>query len=129
MTDPISDMLTRIRNAYTVRHLDVKIPHSKLKEDLAQLLQQSGYINSFSVIPGKPRKIISIELKYQGKHPAIDGLVRISKPGRRIYARSHKIPNSLGGQGITILSTNKGLMTDQKARKSNIGGEILCKVW
>lgn len=129
MTDSIADMLTRIRNAYLARKKSANVPHSLIKENIAKILTQEGYIKSFSVKKGKVQKVIEIQLEYKGKNPAVDGIDRISKPGRRIYTRADKIPLSLGGYGIMILSTNKGLMTGKKARKEKVGGEIICKVW
>ncbi len=129
MTDPISDMLTRIRNAYMAKHSSVEVPHSELKEQLAQILKTKGYLNSIEMKDNKPKKMMHIKLRYIGKLPAIDGIERISKPGRRLYARANNIPKTLGGVGSTIVSTSKGLMTDEQARKQKIGGEIICRVW
>ncbi|MEO0114195.1 MAG: 30S ribosomal protein S8 [candidate division WOR-3 bacterium] len=129
--DPISDMLTRIRNAIHARQKQVTIPYSKLKFEIARILMQEGYISNFQEIsePGDKKKIV-IQLKYteDGK-PVIYGLKRISKPSRRIYAKWDEIPKVIGGLGIAILSTNKGVLTDREARAEHIGGEVICYVW
>ncbi|MEO0094184.1 MAG: 30S ribosomal protein S8 [candidate division WOR-3 bacterium] len=129
--DPISDMLTRIRNAIHARQKQVTIPYSKLKFEIARILMQEGYISNFQEIsePGDKKKIV-IQLKYteDGK-PVIYGLKRISKPSRRIYAKWDEIPKVIGGLGIAILSTNKGVLTDREARTEHIGGEVICYVW
>ena len=124
MTDPIADMLTRIRNANKAQHDTVSMPGSKLKEALARILEREGYIGTFEVTPntGKPGSTLNINLKY-------DGLKRVSTPGLRIYARSDNIPRVLGGFGVAVLSTSAGLMTDKEARKRHLGGEVLCHVW
>jgi len=132
MTDPIADMLTRIRNANTAHFDTVKMPGSKLKESLAAILVDEGYINGFDVAdtPGKPGKTLEITLKYSpDRARTISGIKRISKPGLRIYARADKMPRVLGGLGVAVVSTSKGLMTDREARKRRIGGEVLCYVW
>ena len=132
MTDPIADMLTRIRNANTAMHDDVKMPSSKQKEALAALLQQEGYIGEFKVEdrPGRPDRLLSIQLKYSPERErVISGLQRVSKPGLRVYSKASEAPRVLGGLGIAVLSTSQGLMTDREARKRRVGGEILCKVW
>ncbi len=129
-TDPIADMLTRIRNANTVSHKEVEMPSSKLKVELAKLLKEEGYINSYAVVENGPFKSLKVELKYDEKSkPVISNLKRISKPGLRNYCKSKKLPQVLGGMGIAIVSTSKGLLTDRKARKENVGGEILCYIW
>lgn len=129
-TDPIADMLTRIRNANLVSHETVEMPSSKLKVELAKLLKEEGYIIDYSVKDSGKFKILSIVLKYDQKHNAvISNLKRISKPGLRNYCKAKNLPQVLGGLGIAIVSTSKGLMTDRKARKENIGGEVLCYVW
>ena len=129
-TDPIADMLTRIRNANTVSHETVEIPASKLKIELAKLLKEEGFIENYEVVENGKFKAINITLKYTDKKkPVITNLQRISTPGLRTYCKSKKLPQVLGGLGIAIISTSKGLLTDRKARKENIGGEILCSVW
>jgi len=132
MTDPIADMLTRIRNAMTAKHQTVDVPISKIKLAIAEILLNEGYISSAEVVTeeGKAQGIIRISLKYlKGKETAIKGLRRISKPGLRIYARNDKLPKVLGGLGIAIISTSQGVMTDKKARSIGAGGEVLAYVW
>lgn len=132
MTDPIADMLTRIRNANVAKHDDVAMPSSKQKEALASLLKSEGYIEGFSVTQeeGKPYRTLSIDMKYSSERErTISGLRRVSKPGLRVYSSSKKIPRVLGGLGVAIVSTNHGLMTDREARKRNVGGEVLCFIW
>lgn len=129
-TDPIADMLTRIRNANMVSHETVEIPSSKLKVELAKLLKEEGYIIDYSVKEVDKFSFLTIVLKYGEKRkPVITNLKRISKPGLRSYCKSKDLPKVFGGLGIAIISTSKGLMTDRKARKENLGGEILCYVW
>jgi len=130
MTDPIADMLTRIRNALKVQHEHVDIPGSKMKLRIAEILKEEGYINNFQVISEGPKRTIRIFLKYDEKgRPVIEGLKRVSKPGRRVYAGYREIPKVLNGYGINIVSTSKGIMTDKEARKKKVGGEIICSVW
>ena len=132
MTDPIADMLTRVRNANIAMHDDVRMPSSKLKEALAAVLQKEGYIESFSVAddPNRPGRVLSITMKYSPERSrTISGIRRVSKPGLRMYTKADKIPRVLGGLGVAIVSTSKGLMTDREARKAGVGGEILCFVW
>lgn len=129
MTDPIADMLIRIKNALLARHKELVIPHSKVKEAIAQILTDNNYIQSFKVVKQKPQSSITVVLGYQDKWPKITGVKRVSKPGRRLYTPVGQIPRTLNGYGITILSTSKGLMTDKQARKSNVGGELLCQIW
>jgi small subunit ribosomal protein S8 len=132
MTDPIADMLTRIRNANTAFHDEVLMPSSKLKEALAGILQREGYITGFEVLDDatRPGRQLKIVLKYTSdRKRTISGLKRVSKPGLRVYSASESVPRVLGGMGISILSTNQGLMTDREARKRRVGGEILCQVW
>jgi small subunit ribosomal protein S8 len=132
MTDPIADMLTRIRNANTAMHDSVKMPSSKLKESLAVILEREGYIAGFDVVPSStgPGKVLEIQLKYaQDRTRTIAGLRRVSKPGLRIYARSDGLPRVLGGMGVAVVSTSRGLMTDREARQKRVGGEVLCYVW
>jgi len=128
MTDPISDMLTRIRNASRALLPTVEMPHSRIKENLAHILKSEGYVAEVAV-EGKPLKKIKIQLKYQGKKSVIEGLRRISKPGLRHYVGATEIPRVLGGLGVAVLSTPEGVMTGTQARKKNLGGELLCYVW
>ena len=130
MTDPIADMLTRIRNANMVSHPSVSMPSSKLKVQLAKLLKEEGFITDYSVKDEGKFKVLEITLKYDEKNePIITKLERISKPGLRNYSKAKNLPKVLGGMGIAIVSTSKGLLTDRKARKENIGGEVLCYVY
>ncbi|MBA1336392.1 MAG: SSU ribosomal protein S8p (S15Ae) [Firmicutes bacterium] len=130
MTDPIADMLTRIRNANTVRHSQVEIPASNMKKAIAQILLEEGLIKGYDVIDDGKQGIIKIELKYgPGQEKVISGLKRISKPGLRVYVKKDEVPKVLGGLGIAVISTSKGLMTDKKARQENVGGEVLCYIW
>lgn len=129
-TDPIADMLTRIRNANMVSHETVEMPSSKLKVELAKLLKDEGYIVDYSVKTEGKFSFLTIVLKYDEKRkPVISNLKRMSKPGLRSYCKSKNLPQVFGGLGVAIISTSKGLMTDRKARKQNLGGEILCYVW
>ena len=129
ITDPIADMLTRIRNANTHRHETVDVPSSKLKKSIAEILLNEGYIKSFEEIEDNAQGIIRITLKYVNKQKVITGLKRISKPGLRVYATKDELPKVLGGLGIALISTSKGIMTDKNARKEGIGGEVLAFVW
>ncbi|NNN21407.1 MAG: 30S ribosomal protein S8 [Acidimicrobiales bacterium] len=132
MTDPIADMLTRIRNANMSMRPTVRMPGSKLKEALAEILVREGYIASYKrVTPDRgPGNILELSLKYSSsRERTIGGLKRVSKPGLRIYASADQIPRVLGGMGVAVLSTSKGLMTDAEARRSHVGGEVLCHVW
>lgn len=129
-TDPIADMLTRIRNASMVSLADVKMPSSKLKVELAKLLKSEGFITDYTVTEEDKFKVLTITLKYDAKNkPVISKLQRVSKPGLRSYSKASNLPQVLGGLGVAIVSTSKGLMTDRKARKENIGGEVLCYVY
>ena len=128
-TDSIADMLTRIRNALKVKHSDVNIPVSKEKLEIARILLEEGYITSYEIVEDGKIKNIKIVLKYDEQGSVIQGLKRISKPGLRVYAQSDKIPYVISGLGIAIISTNKGVMTDKKARELNVGGEVLAYVW
>ena len=128
MTDPISDMLTRIRNANRALLPTVEMPHSKMKEGIAQILKREGYIFDFAV-EGKLPKTMKMKLKYQGKKSVIEGLRRISTPGLRRYVGATDIPRVRGGLGVAVVSTSEGLMTGNQARKKNIGGELICYVW
>ncbi|MCZ7527564.1 MAG: 30S ribosomal protein S8 [Acidimicrobiia bacterium] len=132
MTDPIADMLTRLRNANTAFHDEVEMPSSKVKEALAGILRREGYIEDFSVADdsARPGRRLVIRLKYTpDRRRTIAGLRRVSKPGLRVYTNADRLPRVLGGMGIAILSTNKGLMTDREARERHMGGEVLCHVW
>ncbi len=130
MTDPIADMLTRIRNANMVSHETVEIPASKLKIELAKLLKSEGFITDYEVKESGKFKVIVVTLKYdERKRPVISKLERISRPGLRNYCKAKNLPKVLGGLGVAIVSTSKGLLTDRKARKENIGGEVLCYVY
>ena len=129
ITDPIADMLTRIRNANAQRHETVDIPSSKLKKSIAEILLEEGYIKSFEEIEDNSQGIIRITLKYLNKQKVISGLKRISKPGLRVYASKDELPKVLGGLGIALISTSKGIMTDKKAREEGIGGEVLAYIW
>jgi small subunit ribosomal protein S8 len=132
MTDPIADMLTRIRNANVAMHDVVRMPSSKLKEALAAILQREGYIQGFNVHddPGRPGRVLEVEMKYTAdRDRTISGIRRVSKPGLRVYTKADKLPRVLGGLGVAVLSTSQGLMTDREARQRRVGGEILCFVW
>ena len=128
MSDPISDMLTRIRNAGNAQLPTVELPHSRIKESVAKLLQQQGYITDVSV-EGDTKKKLKMRLKFNGKKSVIEGLKRVSKPGLRRYVSATEIPRVRGGLGVAIVSTSEGLLTDQQARKKNLGGELLCYIW
>lgn len=129
LTDPIADMLTRIRNANLAKHNTVKIPFSKIKESLANILKSEGYINNFEVKEEGTKKDIIVSLKYMDGEAVIKGLKRISKPGRRVYTSVESLPKVLGGLGIAIVSTPNGVITDKECRKHSVGGEVLCYVW
>ena len=130
ITDPIADMLTRIRNAGSARHETVDIPNSKMKKAIAEILLEEGYIKSFQLIDDGTQGVIRVTLKYlPGKEKAIQGLRRVSKPGLRVYAGADELPQVLRGLGIAIISTSKGIMTDKKARAQHVGGEVLAIVW
>jgi small subunit ribosomal protein S8 len=132
MTDPIADMLTRIRNGNVAYHDNVRMPSSKVKESLAQILQREGYIEGYEIAddPGKPGKVLTIRMKYSPERArSISGIRRVSKPGLRVYRGADRLPRVLGGLGVAVLSTSQGLMTDREARQRKVGGEILCYVW
>ena len=130
ITDPIADMLTRIRNAGSARHETVDVPNSKMKKAIAEILLEEGYIKSFQLIEDGKQGIIRIVLKYgENKTSVISGLRRVSKPGLRIYTNCEDMPKVMKGLGIAIVSTSKGVMTDKQARKENVGGEVLAYVW
>lgn len=128
MTDPISDMLTRIRNANSALLKEIAMPHSKMKESIANILKRGGYISDWSV-EGKPLKQLKLKLKYQGRQAVITGLRRVSTPGLRRYVGAREIPRVLGGMGTAIVSTPKGVMSGHEAQKQNLGGELICFVW
>ncbi|WP_376794354.1 30S ribosomal protein S8 [Thermogemmatispora sp.] len=129
MTDPIADMLTRIRNAITARHTRVSIPASKMKLAIARVLKEEGYIKDIEVIKDNPQGTIRITLRYVDKKPVLTQLQRVSKPGRRVYTKRKDIPLVRGGLGVAILSTPKGVMTGRKAYQLGLGGEVICHVW
>ncbi len=133
MSDPIADMLTRVRNALMRQHPSVSMPHSKSKEAIAKVLMDEGYIADYSVVSQKPHDVLQIELKYMGgrrdRRSVITGLERVSKPGRRTYVGKNNIPWVLSGMGISILTTSRGVMTGQQARRQGVGGEVICRVW
>ena len=130
VTDPIADMLTRIRNASLARHRELTLPSSKVKREIARILAEEGFIDGYKTSTDGVQEYLQLGLKYiEGKSPVVAGLKRISKPGLRVYARKTEIPRVLGGLGIVILSTSHGIMTGQQARKQNLGGEVLCYVW
>ncbi|MGL5257231.1 MAG: 30S ribosomal protein S8 [Proteocatella sp.] len=130
MTDPIADMLTRVRNANTVKHENVDVPASNIKKELARILLEEGFIKGYDVIEDGKQGLIRLQLKY-GKNGerVITGIKRISKPGMRVYADSHSVPKVLNGLGISVISTSKGIVTDKQARELGIGGEVICYVW
>ena len=132
MTDPLADMLTRVRNANIARHDAVRMPSSKLKEALADILSREGYIEGFAVSDdaGRPGRTLEIKMKYSPERTrTISGLRRVSKPGLRVYTGADRLPRVLGGLGVAVLSTSQGLMTDREARQRRVGGEVLCYVW
>jgi small subunit ribosomal protein S8 len=132
MTDPVADMLTRLRNAAASRHESVLIPASRMKISIAKVLKDEGFIRDFAVVeePGKAQPNLRVDLSYGGrKQPVLNGLQRVSKPGLRVYVQQREIPRVYGGLGIAILSTPRGVMTGQEARRQHIGGELLCYVW
>lgn len=133
ISDPIADMLTRVRNALGRQHPVVSVPHSKVKQAIADVLKEEGYIEGYEVLPEKPHAVIRINLKYIGgrrdRQSVITDLQRVSRPGRRIYVAKDDIPWVLSGMGTSILTTSKGVMTGQKARRLGLGGEVICKVW
>ncbi len=130
MTDPIADMLTRIRNAKMVAKPEVSIPASKLKEEIAKILVAEGYVNGYEVTGEGARRQLTLRLRYTGKRvPAINGLRRVSKPGLRVYKGAAELPRVSGGLGVAIVSTSQGLLPDREARRRRLGGEILCEVW
>lgn len=130
MTDPIADMLSRIRNANNARHKSVDIPCSNIKKEIAQILLDEGYIKGFDVVEDDKQGMIKVDLKYsEDGEKVISGLKRISKPGLRVYVKCEDVPKVLGGLGIAIISTSKGIITDKMARQEKVGGEVICYVW
>jgi small subunit ribosomal protein S8 len=130
MTDPIADMLTRIRNAILIERPFVEMPHSNVKQGIADVLQREGYIWDYEVLDGNPARILRVNLKYSATgERVIQHLVRVSKPGRRVYAESRKLPDVLQGMGICVLSTNQGMLSSREARAKHVGGEVICEVW
>lgn len=130
MTDPIADLLTRVRNANMVKHTSVDVPASNVKNKIVEILLEEGYIKGFDIIEDGKQGLIRIELKYgENKERVITGLKRISKPGLRVYAKKTEIPKVLGGLGLAIISTSNGIITDKEARKLGVGGEVICYVW
>lgn len=130
MTDPISDMLTRIRNATTVRHDRTDVPASKMKLEIAKILKQEGFIRTFKLLEDGPQGLIRIYLKYaEDGEPVIHGLRRVSTPGRRVYRAADELPKVRNGLGVAVVSTNRGVLTDEQARGLRVGGEVLCEVW
>ena len=128
MSDPIADMLTRIRNAQSVNKVSVSMPASKLKSAIAAVLKDEGYVEDFAIVPNEGKPLLSISLKYYAGRPVIEKIDRVSKPGLRIYKGSENIPKVMNGLGVTIMSTSKGVMTDRSAQAAGIGGEVLCVV-
>jgi small subunit ribosomal protein S8 len=129
-SDPIADMLTRIRNASMARHRELTLPSSRVKREIARILVDEGFVDSFVTQQDGVQEMLTVQLKYvEGRTPVVSGLKRISKPGLRVYARKTEIPRVLGGLGLAILSTSHGIMTGSQARKLNLGGEVLCYVW
>ena len=130
ITDPIADMLTRIRNAVLARHDSVLVPSSKMKLAIAKILKEEGFIIDYEVLKGRPQRVLKIHLKYKDKkEPVLTGLQRVSRPGLRVYVQRLEIPRVYGGLGIAIVSTPQGLMTGQQAWRQNVGGELLCYIW
>lgn len=129
VTDPISDFLTRVRNASKAGKLRVDIPASNMKKSLAEILKTQKFINDYSVVEDNKQNILRLELKYTNGNPAISGLKKISKPGLRVYKKSDELPKVLNGLGIAVVSTSQGLLTDKDARKQTIGGEVVCYIW
>lgn len=129
MIDPIADMLVRIKNAYAAKHTNVEIPHSKIKQEIAEKFELLGYVKGVEVTEANDRKTITMELVYKNKLPVVSGIKRMSTPGRRNYVGRRHIPVTLSGYGSTILTTSKGVLTDKEARQAGVGGEIICQIW
>ena len=129
VTDPIADMLTRIRNANQMRYKEVEVPSSKIKAEIAKILKKEGFIADYKIKKNNIQDILVLSLKYDGKERVITGLKRISKPGLRVYVKADEVPQVLNGLGIAIISTSKGMMTDKEARKGSLGGEVVAYIW
>jgi small subunit ribosomal protein S8 len=130
ITDPIADMLTRIRNAAMVHHDSVLVPSSKVKMAIAKILKEEGFVADYEVVKGKPQRMLKIRLRYDNKGlPLLNGLERVSKPGLKLYIQRKEVPRVYGSMGIAIISTSRGIMTGHQARRQGIGGEVLCNVW
>jgi small subunit ribosomal protein S8 len=130
ISDPLADMLTRIRNARMVKFESLEMPYSKLRSGVAEILKKEGYISDYQVVKDNTQGVLKIDLKYdQNRNSVISGLKRVSKPGCRVYVKSNEIPKVMSGLGIAIISTSGGILTDREARKSGVGGELLCTVW
>jgi small subunit ribosomal protein S8 len=130
MTDPIADMLTRVRNASTQRHSRVEMPSSRMKLEIARIMTEQGYVAGYEITQGEHGEVLRIELKYgRNRERVISGIKRVSKPGRRIYARKESLPKVLGGLGTAIISTSRGLVTSAEAKKLGVGGEVICFIW
>ncbi len=130
VSDPIADMLTRVRNAIMAKHDHVLVPASRMKLSIARILKEEGFINDYEVVRGKPHRVIKIQLKYSDHNqPVISGLERVSKPGLRVYAPRNKIPRVLNGLGTAVISSSKGVIADREARRFKVGGEIICYIW
>lgn len=129
MTDPISDLLIRLKNAALAGHEEVRLPYSKMKAQIAAILLEEGYLTAVEKIEGVPIATLQLGLKYVGRSPAMSDVKLLSKPGRRLYTNVKDIPRTLGGYGVTIVSTNKGVLSDKSARQQNVGGELICQIW
>ena len=129
MTDPISDLLIRLKNAALAGHEEVRMPYSKMKAQIADILLQEGYLTAVEKIDSAPLATLQLGLKYIGRSPAMSDVKLLSKPGRRLYTSVRDIPRTLGGYGVTIVSTNKGILSDKSARQQNVGGELICQIW
>lgn len=129
MTDPISDLLIRLKNAALAGHEEVRLPYSKMKAQIAAILLEEGYLTAVEKIEGVPIATLQIGLRYVGRSPAMSDVKLLSKPGRRLYTNVKDIPRTLGGYGVTIVSTNKGVLSDKSARQQNVGGELICQIW
>ncbi len=129
MTDPISDLLIRLKNASRAGHEVVRLPYSKMKAQIAAILMEEGYLTTVEKVDGTPLATLELGLKYVGRSPAMSDVKLLSKPGRRLYTNVKDIPRTLGGYGVTIVSTNKGVLSDKSARQQNVGGELICQIW
>ena len=130
MTDPIADMLTRIRNAVQARHDTVEMPASNIKVAIAEVLRDEGYVKGFQVLEDRPQRVLRVDLQYTGKRiPVLSGIKRVSKPGLRVYTKASEMPRVFGGLGVAVVSTPKGVMSGRQARRLNVGGEVICHVW